>query len=105
MFTYLIITEELITGITDQEEFVDIVFLDLWKVFDSAFHRLLVKKMVTLGQYHELRSSVQEVICWPRRWVITLNANKEGPYSLRLAQSDANESNSMQKCKQVNELE
>ncbi len=43
--TNLIIAEELVTGLTDQEEPVDVVCLDFSKVFDSVCHRLLIKKM------------------------------------------------------------
>ncbi len=47
--TNLIVAEELITGITDQGEPVDVVYLDFSKAFDSVCHHLLVKKMVAMG--------------------------------------------------------
>ncbi len=37
--TNLIVAEELITGMTDQGEPVDVVILDLSKAFDSVCHR------------------------------------------------------------------
>ncbi len=40
--TNLIEAEELITGMTDQGEPVDVVYLDFSKAFDSPCHRLLV---------------------------------------------------------------
>ncbi len=47
--TNLIVAEELITGMTDQGEPVDVVYLDFLNAFDSVCHRLLVKKMVAMG--------------------------------------------------------
>ncbi len=47
--TKLIVSEQLITGMTDQGELVDVVYLDFSKAFDSVCHRLLVKKMVAIG--------------------------------------------------------
>ncbi len=47
--TNLIVAEELITGMTDQVEPVDDVYLDFSKAFDSVCHGLLIKKMVAIG--------------------------------------------------------
>ncbi len=47
--TNLIIAEELITGMTDQGEPVDVAYLDFSKAFDSVCHRLLIKKMEAMG--------------------------------------------------------
>ncbi len=47
--TNLIVAEELITGMPDQSEPVDVVYLDISKAVDSVCHRLLVQKMVAMG--------------------------------------------------------
>ncbi len=52
--TNLIVAEELLTGMTDQGEPVDVVYLDFSKAFDSVCHRLLVKKMVAKGIHLKL---------------------------------------------------
>ncbi len=46
--TNLIEAEDLTTGMTDQGEPVDVVYLDFPKAFDLVCHRLLVKKMVAI---------------------------------------------------------
>ncbi len=38
-----ILAEELVSGITDQDEPVDVVYLDFSKLLDSVCHRLLVR--------------------------------------------------------------
>ncbi len=43
--TNLIIAEELFTGMTDQGEPVDVVYLGFTKAFDSVYHLLLIKKV------------------------------------------------------------
>ncbi len=43
------LAEELVSGITDQDEPVDVVYLDFSNLIDSACHRLLGKKMVANG--------------------------------------------------------
>ncbi len=45
----LILAEDLVSGITDQDEPVDVVYLDFSNLIDSACHRLQGKKMVTMG--------------------------------------------------------
>ncbi len=52
--TNLIVAEVLMTGMTDQDEPVDVVYLDFSKAFDSVCHRLLVKKMVTMGIHFKI---------------------------------------------------
>ncbi len=52
--TNLIIAEELITGMTDQGEPVDVVYLDFSKAFDPVCHRLLIKKMEALGVHPKI---------------------------------------------------
>ncbi len=49
--TKLIIFEELLTGITDQGEPVDVVHLNLSKDFDSVCHLLLFKRIVSMGSH------------------------------------------------------
>ncbi len=39
----LILAEEIVSGITDQDEPVDVVYLDFSKLLDSVCHRLLVR--------------------------------------------------------------
>ncbi len=58
-FTNLIITEELITGMTDQGEPVDLVYLDFSKAFDSVCHRLLIKKMKAMGIHPKINRLVE----------------------------------------------
>ncbi len=60
--TNLIIAEEFITGITDQGEPVDVVYLDFSKAFDSVCHRLLVKKMVAMGIHLKITGFVKEFL-------------------------------------------
>ncbi len=47
--TNLIVAEELATAMTDQDEPVHVEYLDFSKAFDSVCHRLLVKKMISMG--------------------------------------------------------
>ncbi len=49
----------LITGMTDQGEPVDVVYS---KAFDSVSHRLLVKKMVATGIHLKITRWVEELI-------------------------------------------
>ncbi len=58
--TNLIIAEELITGMTDQGEPVDVVYLDFSKAFDSVCHRLLIKKMEAMGTHPKINRWVEE---------------------------------------------
>ncbi len=60
--TNLIIAEELITGMTDQEEHVDVVYLDFSKAFDSVCHRLLIKKMEAMGIHPKIDRWVEEFL-------------------------------------------
>ncbi len=60
--TYLIIAEELITGMTDQGEPVDVVYLDFSKAFDSVCHRLLVKKMEAMWIHPKINRWVEEFL-------------------------------------------
>ncbi len=57
--TNLIIAEELITGMTDQGEPVDVVYLDFSKTFDSVCHRLLIKKMEAMGIHPKINRWVK----------------------------------------------
>ncbi len=43
--TNLTIAEELFTGITDEGESVDVMYLDFTEAFDSMYHLLLIKKV------------------------------------------------------------
>ncbi len=56
--TNMIVAEELIRGMTDQDEPVNVVYLDFSKAFDSVFHRLLVKKMVAMGIHLNISSEI-----------------------------------------------
>ncbi len=38
-FTNLMLAEELVSGITDQDESVDVVYLDFSKLFDSDYRK------------------------------------------------------------------
>ncbi len=58
----LIVAEELITGITEQGEPVDVVYLDFSKAFDSVCHRLRVKKMVAMGINLKITRWVEEFL-------------------------------------------
>ncbi len=60
--TNLMVAEGLITDITDQGERVDVVYLDFLKAFDSACHRLLVKKMVAMGIHLKITRWVEELL-------------------------------------------
>ncbi len=60
--TNLIATEELITGMTDQGEPVDVVYLDFSIAFDSVCHRLLVKKMVAMGIHLKITRWLEEFL-------------------------------------------
>ncbi len=57
--TDLIIAEELITGMTDQGERVDVVYLDICKAFNSVCHHLLMKKMKAMGIHPKITPSVE----------------------------------------------
>ncbi len=57
--TNWIITEELITGMTDQGEPIDLVYLDFSKAFESVYHRLLIKKMKTMGIHPKINRWVE----------------------------------------------
>ncbi len=48
MLTNQIITVELITGMTNQEEPLDVVCVDLSKAFDSVGPRLLIMKIAAM---------------------------------------------------------
>ncbi len=56
--TNLIVAEELITGMTDQGEPVDVVYLD----FSKACHRLLAKKVVANGIHFKITRWVEDVL-------------------------------------------
>ncbi len=58
--TNLSIAEELITGMTDQGEPVDVVYLDL--ALDSVCHRLLIKKMEPMGIHPKINRWVEEFL-------------------------------------------
>ncbi len=60
--TNLIVAEEFITGMTDQGEPMDVVYLDFSKAFDSVCHRLVVKKMVTMGINLKITRWVEELL-------------------------------------------
>ncbi len=60
--TNLIIAAELITGMTDQGEPVDVVYLDFSKAFDSVCHRLLIKKMEAMGIHPEINRWVEKFL-------------------------------------------
>ncbi len=60
--TNLSIAEELITGMTDQRETVDVVYLDLSKALDSVCHRLLIKKMEAMGIHPKINRWVEEFL-------------------------------------------
>ncbi len=60
--TNLIVAEELITGMTDQGEPVDVAYLDFSKAFYSVCHRLLVKKMVAMGTHLKITRWVEEFL-------------------------------------------
>ncbi len=60
--TNLIVAEELITGMTDQGERVDVVYLDFSSAFDPVCHRPLVKKMVAIGIHLKITRWVEEFL-------------------------------------------
>ncbi len=60
--TNLIKAEELIIGMTDQGEPVDVVYLDFSKALDSLCHRLLIKKMEAMGTHPKINHWVEEFI-------------------------------------------
>ncbi len=60
--TNLIVAEELITGMTDQGEPVDVVYLDFSKSFHSVCHHQLVKKMEAMGINLKIRRLVEEFL-------------------------------------------
>ncbi len=61
----LIVAEELITGITDQGEPVNVVYLDFSKAFDSVYHRLLIKEVEAM-----------EIHPMIKRWIDELQKNR-----------------------------
>ncbi len=58
--TNLIVAEDLITGMTDQGDPEDLVYLNFSKAFDSVCHRLLVTKTVAMGIDLKITSWVEE---------------------------------------------
>ncbi len=60
--TNLIIAEELITGMTDQGEPVDVVYLNFSKAFDSVCHCLLIKTMEAMGIHPKINRWVEEFL-------------------------------------------
>ncbi len=60
--TSRIIAEELITGMIDQGEPVDVVYLDFFKELDSVCHRLLIKKMEAMGIHPKINRWVEEFL-------------------------------------------
>ncbi len=60
--TNLIVAEELITGMTDQGEPVDVVCLDVSNAFESVGRRLLVKKMGAMGIHLKITRWVEEFL-------------------------------------------
>ncbi len=58
--TNLVVAEELITGMTDQGEPVDIVYSDFSRAIDSVCHRLLVKMMIAMGIHLKITRWVEE---------------------------------------------
>ncbi len=60
--THLIIAEELITGMTDQGEPVDVVYLDFCKAFDSVCNLLLINKMEEMGIHPNINRWVEEFL-------------------------------------------
>ncbi len=60
--TNLIVAEELSTGLIDQVEPVDVVYLDFSKAFDLVCHRALVKQMVAMGIHLKITRLVEEFL-------------------------------------------
>ncbi len=60
--TNLIIAEELIIGMTDQSEPVDVVNLNFSKAFNSVCHRLLIKKMEAMAIHPKINRWVEEIL-------------------------------------------
>ncbi len=114
--------EELITGLTDQGEPVDVVYLDFSEAFDSVCHHLLVKTMVAMGIHLKMTRWVEEFlknridIERPllersyRKQCLPLNASKSHHLSTgghpdhRLVLSEEANGELMTKCKQINDL-
>ncbi len=60
--TNLIVAEELIAGINDQGELVDVVKLDFSKAFVSVCHRLVGKQMLSMGVHPKITDWVEEYL-------------------------------------------
>ncbi len=60
--TRLVIAKDLIAGMIDQGEPVDVENLQLSKAFDSMFHRLLVKKMIAMRMHLKTTRWVEEFL-------------------------------------------
>ncbi len=56
------IAEELITGMTDQGELVDVVHLKFSKAFESVFQRLLINKVEAMGIHPKINRLVEEFL-------------------------------------------
>ncbi len=84
--TNLIIAEELITGMTDQGEPIDLVYLDFSKEFNSVCHRLLIKNMEAMEIHPKFSYFVDEFLK-NRNFRIKLdyhNSSKGWPWALCL---------------------